>query len=45
MVDINDFVEEKLCTYKDRDYLVRDNGAVFRKPKEDGKTNKWDNIW
>ena len=45
MIDINDFKEEKSCTYKDREYLVRDNGAVLRKPKEDGRANKCDNVW
>jgi hypothetical protein len=29
MVDINDYREEKTCIYKDEEYLVRDNGAVF----------------
>ena len=28
MVDINDFVQEKTCTYKDEDYLVRDNVSI-----------------
>jgi hypothetical protein len=45
MVDINDFFEEKLCHYKDRKYLVRDNGAVLRIPKEGKRTSKWDNVW
>ena len=43
--NINDFNEEKSCEYKDRQYLVRDNGAILRLPKEGGRPSKWDNVW
>ena len=42
---INDFSEEKECEYKGRTYLVRDNGAVFRLPKEGTRASKLDNEW
>ena len=42
---LNDFKEERTCEYKDRTYLVRDNGAVCRLPKEGGRPSKWDNVW
>ena len=42
---INSFTEVRECDYKGRHYLVRDNGAVCRKSKEDGKRNKWDEEW
>ena len=45
MVDINDFVQEKTCTYKDEDYLVRDNGAVMRMAPKGKKARPLDNIW
>ena len=44
-VNINDFNEEKSCVYKDRQYLVRDNGAIFRLPKEGCRASKYDNVW
>ena len=44
-VNINDFNEEKSCEYKDRQYLVRDNGAILRLPKEGCRASKYDNIW
>ena len=44
-VNINDFNEEKSCEYKDRQYLVRDNGAILRLPKEGYRVSKYDNIW
>ena len=45
MVDINDYIEEKSCVYKDEEYLVRDNGAVLRKARPNKKTRKLDNEW
>lgn len=45
MVDYNDFSEERECTYKDRKYVVRDNGAIMRLPKEGGRATKFDNLW
>ena len=43
--DVNDYLDQRQCEYKDRTYLVRDNGAVCRVPKEDGRLSKWDNVW
>ena len=45
MIGINDFLEEKACTYKGEEYLVRDNGAVLRKTPPLKKPRKLDNIW
>lgn len=45
MVNINDYCEEKNCTYKDEEYLVRDNGAVLRKPRLNQRVRKLDNEW
>ncbi len=45
MVELNDFTQEKKCDFKDRTYSVRDNGAVYRHPKENSKPSKLDNIW
>ncbi len=43
--NINVFAEEQACFYKGRRYYVRDNGAVYRRCKEDGKPRKWDEEW
>ena len=48
MVDkdlINDYTEEKTCTYKNEYYSVRDNGAVFRHAKDKSKPRKYDGFW
>lgn len=45
MVDINDFIEEKKCDYKDRTYSVRDNGSVYRHQKEGSRPAPLDNKW
>ena len=37
MIDINDFTQEKICTYKGETYHVRDNGAVMREAKGNKK--------
>lgn len=42
---INIFSEERMCEYKGRRYFVRDNGAIYRQSKEDGKIRKWDEEW
>ena len=34
MIDIDDFKHEIECIYKDEKYSVRDNGAVFRYPRD-----------
>lgn len=43
LIDVFDCVKQ--CEYKGRQYLVRDNGAVFRLQKEGGRASKWDNKW
>lgn len=45
MVDINDFKQEKTCTYKEEVYKVRDNGAVLRMTPEGKKARPLDNKW
>lgn len=45
MVDINDFEQERTCTYKEEVYKVRDNGAVMRIPPEGKKARRLDNTW
>ena len=45
MVDINDYREEKTCTYKGEEYLVRDNGAVLRKARPNQRLRQLDNEW
>ena len=40
-----EYKEERICTYKERQYKVRDNGAIMRLPKADKKPGKNDNIW
>ncbi len=42
---INQYKEVRECGYKDRLYLVRDNGAICRLPKEGCRPSKWDNVW
>ena len=44
-VDINDFGEEKICVYKNGTYSVRDNGAVLRHPRANGRVRSTDNQW
>ena len=39
------FDREMQCEYRGRQYKVRDNGSVFRFPKDGHKPSKWDNIW
>lgn len=45
MVDINDFEQEKTCTYKEEFYMVRDNGAVLRMTPEGKKARPLDKTW
>ena len=42
---LNQYTEIRECEYKDRRYLVRDNGAICRIPKEGGRPSKLDNVW
>ena len=45
MPDIDNFTREVECIYKDERYAVRDNGAVFRYPREGKRPRKYDNFW
>ena len=45
MADIDDFTREIECIYKDERYVVRDNGAVFRYPRDGRRPRKYDNFW
>lgn len=45
MADIDDFTREVECIYKDERYAVRDNGAVFRYPRDGRRPRKYDNLW
>lgn len=45
MADIADFTREVECIYKDERYAVRDNGAVFRYPRDGKRPRKYDNFW
>mgnify|MGYP001205110330 FL=1 len=45
MIDIDDFKQEIECIYKDEKYSVRDNGAVFRYPRDGKRPRKYDNFW
>lgn len=42
---IDDFHEEKSCTYKNETYSVRDNGAVLRHSGNSKRKRKIDDIW
>ena len=42
---IDDFNEEKIVVYKEETYSVRDNGAILRHPKKEGKKRQLDGIW
>lgn len=39
------FSVEKECIFGEEKYSVRDNGAVLRHPKENGRNRSVDNIW
>ena len=43
--NIDDFHEEKICTYKNETYSVRDNGAVLRHSGNSKRKRKIDDIW
>jgi HNH endonuclease len=44
-VDVNDFSQERRCTYEDECYSVRDNGAVFRFQPDGKRARPNDNQW
>lgn len=39
------FEKQLTCTFKEESYLVRDNGAVLRRPRPMGRRRKLDRIW
>lgn len=43
LIDVFDC--ERQCEYRGRRYVVRDNGAILRLPKEGAKPNDNDNVW
>lgn len=46
VVDPNhDYKEEKTCVYKGEKYSVRDNGAVLRHSRKNGRKRQYDNNW
>ncbi len=45
MISVEDFTVEKQCEFKERLYIVRDNGAVMRLPKEGCRASGYDNRW
>ena len=44
-VSVDDYLEEKECTYKGERYSVRDNGAIFRHPREGKRDRAKDSMW
>lgn len=42
---IDEYILERTCTYKEETYRVRDNGAVYRKPRPEGRLRKDDGKW
>jgi len=44
-VSIDDYSEEKQCTYKGERYSARDNGAVIRHPREGKRNRSADSNW
>ena len=42
---IDNFIKEVDCLYKDERYAVRDNGAVLRYTIDGKKKRPTDNIW
>lgn len=44
-VNIDDFSQQRECIYKGERYSVRDNGAVLRHQRPQGRIRKIDNTW
>ncbi|MDX5478870.1 MAG: HNH endonuclease, partial [Cyclobacteriaceae bacterium] len=44
-VDVDNYNKQSNCFLKGEHYSVRDNGAVFRHSKENGRPRKLDNHW
>lgn len=45
MVELNNFIKESECTYKNESYSVRDNGSVLRFPLDKTRARPTDNKW
>lgn len=45
MISFNDFDRETICFHQNEQYSVRDNGAIFRFPKDPKKPRPIDNNW
>ncbi len=45
MAIIDEYTLERTCTYKGETYKVRDNGAVCRQPRPEGRLRKDDGKW
>ena len=46
MINVDEYYdEEKQCVYKNETYLVRNNGAVLRYPKDTNRIRPLDNKW
>lgn len=45
MININEYIREKICEYKGEVYTVRDNGAIMRHIRDGKKVRKLDNVW
>lgn len=45
MISVEDYTEERQCTYKEERYSVRDNGAVMRHCREGKRPRKDDGVW
>lgn len=42
---IDEYILERTCTYKGEVYRVRDNGAIYRQPRPEGRLRKDDGKW
>lgn len=42
---ISDYSQEMICIYKEETYSVRDNGAIFRHPRKEGRIRVLDAVW
>ena len=45
LINVDDYKEERSCTYKNEEYLVRDNGAILRKSRPNQRKRKDDDKW
>ena len=45
LVNVDCFEKEVECVYKEERYFVRDNGAVFRQPRDGKRARKYDGFW